>query len=496
MNVEKVESLLERSRPAPPPSDLRRRIFEAADRKFPAAPLPSRKPRLVEVMTVAASLLMLIATVSWLLREAPPASSPGAQEAGQPFEDRKMMSQFPGGEVSGFTWSPDGKHWGCAVKLVEGDTRMAVVIDGKKEKEYIAVSPPVFGADGVYVYGAQDPADGMLLIQNGVVQKGFEAFQAVSFSPDGRRLAYAARKDGLWFAFVDGKRSGPYDSLDDILWSPDGTRVALVASLGADWCCVVDGKKGEPFDYISHLRFTPDGKTLAYVAREGSEHLVVGTTAGQDYDAVGPPAFSADGSRVGHRASSQGESFVVVGPPGKQAKVSDAYDEVGSPVFSRDGKVWACRVREKGVPKEAILVGREILMQYVKRVEGKETSFEQLESHAQPGESFESVSDPVVNPDGTLVAYAAGKGSRKYLVVGSERTLKFSLIDRIAFGPDGRKLAFRAGQYGKQLVVAGDSRSDEVDEIVTGPVWSKDGRKVAFTARTGAELWSRVLEVK
>src|SRR5215470_7508940 len=101
MTVEKIESLLERSRPGPPPPDLRRRVFEAAEKKIPSLSLSPRKPRFLEVMTVAASILMLVATLSWLLRETPPASAPGAQESGQPFEERKLMEQVPSSGVSG-----------------------------------------------------------------------------------------------------------------------------------------------------------------------------------------------------------------------------------------------------------------------------------------------------------------------------------------------------------------------------------------------------------
>jgi len=44
--------------------------------------------------------------------------------------------------------------------------------------------------------------------------------------------------------------------------------------------------------------------------------------------------------------------------------------------------------------------------------------------------------------------------------------------------------------------VAGDTQSEEFDEIVSGPVWSPDGKRVAFVAKLGAELWSKVLELK
>src|SRR5262249_24746746 len=156
-------------------------------------------------------------------------------------------------------------------------------------------------------------------------------------------------------------------------------------------------------------------------------------------------------------------------------------EDVGCPVFSRDGNVWAYRLKHKNVTRAQVLVS---------------TVNPAGERIQVLGEPFDSVSDPVLNADGSLVAYAGGKGSRRYLVRGKGRKEKFSIIARISFGPDGKTVAFLAGQYGKQFVIAGESRSDEVDEIVNGPVWSADGKKVAFTARNGVELWSRVLEVK
>ena len=497
MNIETVESLLERSRPAPPPPDLRRRVLEAADRKTPPVPVSPRRPRFVEVMTMAASILMLLATVAWLLRATPPPPTTVSQD-GQPFEERRLTPALPGDSVDEFVWSADGKHWGCITRTVKGDVKLIrVVVDGKPEQEYAEAWWLRFGADGHYAYIAA-VGEGYFLVLDGVPQKDLTTYDLFAWSPDGKKLAYAGTKDNMSFVVEGGRRSGPYSGVGELLWSPDGSSLAYSARIDQDWFVVLNGKKGEPFDNVRSLAFTPDGKTLTYAAHEGEEMIVIGKVKGPEYQHVGVAIFSPDGTTVGYTTQEASDAYVVVGPmPGGKMTPSAVYEQVGRPAFSRDGKVCAYRAKPRDSTKERVVVNREQRQKLIRKTATGEEVLEVLGGRAEAGGTgYDSVSDPVLNADGSLVAYAAGKGSRKYLVVGNEKTVKFSLIDRISFGPDGATVAFRAGQYGKQLVVVGENRSDEFDEVVTGPVWSADGRKVAFTARRGSELWSRVLEIK
>jgi Tol biopolymer transport system component len=470
MNVENVESLLERGRPAPPPSELRRRIVEAAALKVRPGSV-SRKPRFVEVMTVAASILMLFATLTWLLRGTPPAPIQAGGQ-GHPFEERRLTDQLASEDLSEFFWSSDGKHWACVVPTGE---LYCAVVDGKPEAAYSGVGSFSFGADGRYAYLGTDAAGTSRLIVNGKLQEGYVYVSWAAWSPDGRTLAFVGQKGDRSFMVVDGKASEPYDCIGEAAWSPDG-RLAYVAALNQDWFCVLDGKKEEPFDQVLHLKFSPDGKSLAYAANEGTWTLVVDGKKGEEYEHVGPPSFSPDGRSYGYVATDQTQSFLVLGPRARPDQ--EPYEEIGAPVFSRDGKVWAFRARAMGQLKSQIVTRRE------------------MERKHELGPLFDSVDEPVVSPDGRQVAYAGAKGSRKYLVVGGKPTLKYSVLDRISFGPDGETLAYRAGQFGKQFVIAGKSRSDDFEGIVSGPVWSSDGKKVAFTARNNGELWSKVLEVK
>ena len=441
MNIAEVESLLERSRPFSPPPEIRRRILEAATAKARPESVSNPRPRKVEVLTMAASVLSLLGTLSWMLSTSTPVQHPpiDAQGGGHPFEERRLTDRLPEGALSGFSWSADGRHWGGVVLSSHEDKApCAVIVDGKREEPHFYVTGFCFGADGHHAYLAYDAEGGNTLVVDGIPQHEFPSYDSMAWSPDGKTLAFVAQNAGRWYVVQGGKRSEPFDGVKELTWSPDGRTLVFSAAISKDWCCVVNGKKAEAFDDVKELSFSPDGKTLAYCAAEGEWMLVVG---------------GEKGSR---------------------------YQPLGRPVFSRDGKAWAFAANIEG--KEAIVVNRENRNKPGHREE-------------EVGDTFDAVRELAMNAEGSRVAYVVDKGSRKYLVLGGKPTLKFSLIDRISFGPDDKTVAYRAGHYGKQFVIAGETRSQEFDDIVSGPVWSPDGKKIAFTARNGLELWSRVLDL-
>jgi Tol biopolymer transport system component len=498
MNVDEVESLLERSRPAPPPPDLRRRLLEAVDRTAPPAPVSPRRTRWMEVMTVAASIFMLLATVSWLLRTSPQAEPQAPVPSGQPFEERRITEQLGASEISRFTWSADGKHWACVIQMGKGkEARYAVVVDGKTGPEFHRVEPPKFGADGVVAYLASGAINGPnRLVLGGVPQTGFDSYRRFAWSPDGKKLAFIGGKGGKVYVVRDGAQSEPYSAADELLWSPDGKSLAYAAGRENDYFVVLDGSKGEPFDEVYDLTFLPDGKTLAYVAKEGGMYVVIGGVKSPEYKFAQCLVFSGDGTKIGYVGGSKAAN-VLVGPiPGREMTSSENYMSVEELKLSSDGKVWAFSAKLSQTPGMMVVTSREHQKNVRFIVDGKEETRTVASRGEERGPGYEAIDSIALNRDGSLLAYVGLKGSRRHLVVGNSPVQKFSVIDRMSFGPDDKTLAYRAGQYGKQFVVAGQARSEEFDQILSGPVWSPDGKKVAFTAQNGSEIWSRVLDVK
>lgn len=145
-------------------------------------------------------------------------------------------------------WSPDGKY-------------LAVVCHTQGQDTGIFLVP----ADG----GPAQPVGGESPL----------CAKHPAWSPDGRRLAFAAERDGVfqvalydletrrvtWLTEGEGDRERP-------AWSPDGARLAWTRGQGpVTWLEVMDTGSGETRRYEvergihSHPRFAPDGESLLFL---------------------------------------------------------------------------------------------------------------------------------------------------------------------------------------------------------------------------------------
>ncbi len=152
--------------------------------------------------------------------------------------DERKLAGFSGGTaVRDVKWSPDG-------------SRLAFV------------------ADGIWVVGA----DG-----TGLRELFAQAASAPAWSPDGSRLAFAA--GGLWVAGTDGTGlrelfAPPSGAVDRPEWSPDGSRLDI--TVGSDlWLVSADGAiqrllfrpaaptAGFDIEYFDDVEWAPSGSALA-----------------------------------------------------------------------------------------------------------------------------------------------------------------------------------------------------------------------------------------
>ncbi len=183
----------------------------------------------------------------------------------------------------------------------------------------------------------------------------YDAILNPAFSPDGRKFAFIAKKDGKDFLIVDGKEelipSGLYP------WPPvlaaDGSAgVIIVGKTGAFPYRAFNGRKilvPGRYKECADLVFSPDGKGYAYVAIKNEHFLIVSDgVEGPVYERVISPQFTPDGSRLIYRARQEGMRFVVVADPktGKVLKEFPRYERVFETIFTADGKSVAYGVKD------------------------------------------------------------------------------------------------------------------------------------------------------
>jgi len=103
---------------------------------------------------------------------------------------------------------------------------------------------------------------------------------SVSFSPNSERFAFAAARSNRYFAVIDGQEGRKYASVEvGPIFSPDSRRTAYVAvKQGGLQTVVVDGVEGAPFLWVhpGTLTFSPDSKHIAYWAKgKGVLHYTI-----------------------------------------------------------------------------------------------------------------------------------------------------------------------------------------------------------------------------
>jgi hypothetical protein len=352
----------------------------------------------------------------------------------------------------------------------------------------------------------------------------------IAFSPDGRKVAYRAKlmEDPEAAVYV-GEKKQPLLRPGDPVWSPDSARLACPAADGEKYCMTVDGKKlGDSYEGVDHPVFSPDGAKLAYRAlRDGKFFMIVGGAKGEDFDEIGPASWSPDSKRMMYYARRGDDSFVVldgkkIGPYLGVVPMGDV-NVFGGPTFSPDGRpaYVAARLVDEKVVYGAYLDGA---LRHEARDESKEP--------------YEGAMGPTFGPAGGEVVWVAGSGVEMFIFLGGRKVdpkhplaslpavsgegkfafksqrsdgdqmksfvvadgkpgpeFGFMFPDPPIWSPDGKRVAYAGGAptVSPFVVVLGEKRSAEFTEVYLGG-FSPDGRKFAFGALRGFELWWIVME--
>lgn len=442
------------------------------------------------------------------------------------------------------------------------ETKLAV-IPGDYEK-WSNIS---FSTDGQQVfYIASKKGKNFIVLGSTGGENIGPAYESVSFlvkSPDGRRFAFGGKRGGKKYLIVDNKEMrGLYsEEVAPSAFSPDGSFVACeVGSLKEKkWFIVVSDGEKEVYrspvypDTYRQPVFSPDGRFLVFELGDDKrniknkskkrtlffldisarktikEKLHAGYTAGSI-------SFSSDSSRAVYIMYNDEKQFLILQDfaLNKQRKAEIPDSSPGQVFLSPDGKrivstvtkgekyflvvsTWDSPATGKeygpydGVKQPVFGHGSTVASLVLK--EGK---WRNIVWDREGAMKYDGVGDaPVFSRDGAKIAYAANKGGHqertgqiggKWFMVlalaGKPHVVKagpgYDMVISPVFSPDGKYIAYRARtgpmEKAKRFMVIADAETGKVikegtagDEIWP-PVWSSDSKSVGYGARIGREL--------
>lgn len=195
-------------------------------------------------------------------------------------------------QVDRLAFSPDGRHFAYHAKKGE---RSILVLDGHETVtcEAIAADSPAFSPDGRRLaQGLQrDGCWRMFTVDcesREAEPLGPDFTHGAGrplFSRDGGRVAFIGWSGDKRVAVVGGEAGPPFDAITNLTFSPDGRRIAYEAgrfykddpTKSDTWFPVVDHKPRPEYD--AFLRgsgtFSEDGRHFAYSASQGDRRVVV-----------------------------------------------------------------------------------------------------------------------------------------------------------------------------------------------------------------------------
>ncbi len=337
--------------------------------------------------------------------------------------------------------SPKYTRDGRLVYVAKKGEKTVVVVDGREGAEFDKVGTPipVIGPGGTDIaYVARNYGEAERVILNGTAGPGFDEIPPASliFSDAGGRFAYGGRKEnGKWCAVLDGVEQSEYDQVDRLAFSADGKRFAYQAKKAGGWVLVVDGKEAiacEEFSKDAPL-FSPDGTRLAQGARvDGRWRMLVWSGAGEDIETPGGDFPGGAGLPVFGR---DGRALAFVASLGKKRVVvkeggrGPEFDAVAQLTLSPDGT------------RIAYEAGRF----YPDEPSRKDTWFPVLDGEALPEHDGLTRGTLVFSADSRHFAYAVAKGDKRSVIVNGEP------------GPDYRSICslYPSGESGFEALVVG-----------------------------------------
>jgi WD40 repeat protein len=413
--------------------------------------------------------------------------------------------------VFAVAFSPDGK----SVAVAGGDfprTGLVRVFDPTSGRELFRITGhkgPVrsvaYSPDGGRLATASDDGmakvwdakSGKLLRTIAAGDASISALSAITFSPDGQRLAGAVQEDAtarIWDAATGRELcqlQGHTANVTRLAFSPDGQRLATASEDHTVKVWKTD--TGEEvvtlvghLDGVAGVAFSPDGTRLA---SSGYDHtvrvwdpaggLLCLTLAGH-VAPVMDVAFSPDGQRL---ASAGLDDTVKVWNArfGHAAEaLRPAGSDLGRLVFSPDGRHLAGRGRDR---TGDVVILDAVTGQEVRSLKGHTMKVEAV-AYAPDGKRLASLS-----LDNTVRVWDAATGRAVHTLRLGGKPDGWADSRGLAYSPDGKRLAVAASR--ETVKVWDADTGEELHDFHTpaaGVAFSPDARRLIWAGQRGLEV--------
>jgi hypothetical protein len=178
---------------------------------------------------------------------------------------------------------------------------------------------------------AQSP-NGWHVIADGLEGEPFDEIGRVVWAPDGRGMAYAARRRRAWHIIADKRASAPYAEVEDPVFAANGSHVGYVARDPGRSVVVIDGQQiWESVAPATALAFSDDGARRGWVYRAGATTVLAVDDQRYAFEVVveGTLQFSHDGHHWAALVGSLAEQQLFVTVDGRHRLAFDAQELFG-----------------------------------------------------------------------------------------------------------------------------------------------------------------------
>src|SRR5262245_35438928 len=256
---------------------------------------------------------------------------------------------------------------------------------------------------------------------------------------------------------------------------------------------------GRPVANVSEVVFRRDGGQVAYVGFKGGKSCpVVGSAVGEPFDYLSTPIFGGEHVffRAGNRTSPTTEKWWVLG----DGKKTGEEDWIGAISCNADGSQLAYWIQPGARIEASGAYSRSNLILVVGKKRGQKWA------------DAESLTEPSFSPDGSRVLTAAMKGSLWFPLIASAKGEEtrgpgYGVVSGFAWRPDGQEIAYAAmaadpkaarrqpkgppgdpGLPSKLVIVYGKDVFGKKYDCAGTPVFSADGKKIAYKVMKGSKL--------